>query len=303
MLSQLLILIAILYSVSASTMDVNIIGGVQVPKSNHDFEFMTSLQDIRGGKTYHFCGGALIDPYWIITAAHCVVSGKPGRVRIGSHNTDYGGITRQVSKVVNYPKYSKVTKNDISLLKLSEPVYEIEPIKIDFDNMYNNPKDTVTSIGWGYTKQYSGKVVKDLRMVNLEVLDNKVCSKHYPAQINDGNICTWGRWNPKTKQRNDQCSGDSGGPTFYYNKQTGETALISLTSWGRGCGQKHYPGVNTRVSHFYNFINKHINNNVPTAKPTTKPTQDLDLQQCYNKCRKDYRKGRRRRRCKAMCRH
>lgn len=283
----------------ANNIGINIVGGIKVPISNTDFRFMTSLQRKNSNSYYHFCGGSLVDPWWIITAAHCVKYSKPDRVRIGSYNTDDGGVIRTVSEVIMHPKYFIVDRHDIAFLKLNEPVNDIPTLPIDLDGKYDKANELVTSIGWGYTKENAGYTVKDLRMVELIVLSNKICNEQYKGEINDGNICTWGKWNPKTKQRQDQCSGDSGGPSFYYNN--GILSLVGLTSWGYGCGRKEYAGVNTRVSYYADFIREVLNmDSMPTASPTSRPTSNL--RGCYINCRRRYKNKSKRWRCRRLCR-
>ena len=48
----------------------------------------------------------------------------------------------------------------------------------------------------------------------------------------------------------DACSGDSGGP--YIENETG--FLVGLVSWGYGCARPGYPGVNTEIGYFVDWI-------------------------------------------------
>ncbi|KAF5305820.1 hypothetical protein FQR65_LT07559 [Abscondita terminalis] len=61
------ILFASVWAFTLSDSDYKVIGGSDA--SPGEFPYQVSLQKQR---TDHFCGGSVIDPNWILTAAHCI---------------------------------------------------------------------------------------------------------------------------------------------------------------------------------------------------------------------------------------
>lgn len=107
------------------------------------------------------CGGILVAPDIIMTAGHCFVPGALS-IMVNGYNeskSDHLNWHQHFCDVTNglwHPDYNEFTSvNDIALLKLSSPVYDIAFIQTNFDKSYPSAGLDVTAIGLGITKARS----------------------------------------------------------------------------------------------------------------------------------------------------
>ncbi|XP_031355239.1 chymotrypsin-like protease CTRL-1 [Photinus pyralis] len=127
-MKKLLVLVAVFISPIYA---VPIVNGFSKPTEPNlgAFPFHASLmQLLNDNKTYHsFCGGSLIHPMWILTAAHCIqidareAAMKPSQVHValGSiFRSANGAQVVRVSLLTIHPAYLKTGKSDIGLVKL-----------------------------------------------------------------------------------------------------------------------------------------------------------------------------------------
>ncbi|MBN3297788.1 GRAA protein, partial [Amia calva] len=216
---------------------MEIIGGDEVPK--HSRPYMALLE----GNTKGICGGALIAPKWVVTAAHCKNIIK---VKLGVHSRLENEKEIQIKKVkksVPHPCYDTVNHyNDIMLLKLDKQVKKTSVVS--FLPLPNSGKDVpggvnCTVAGWGKTTNTANKGSDVLRAVNITVIDRKKCNSAGYYNLNPiiANNMLCAGW--VGKKEKDTCQGDSGGPLIC----NGEFRAIS--SFGRRCGIQRYPGVYT----------------------------------------------------------
>jgi len=221
-----------------------IVGGT--PVGARERPFLVSLQTDYGS---HFCGGSLIAPNWILTAAHCTQS-SPGLVRVGLHRLSDSSNecvqTRAVLQTINHPFYNTDTlANDISLLQLSSAV-DYPPVTLNSAELLEQAASMLTVAGWGTTSM-GGSLARSPMQVDVPVVSNDACKTAYGGGIIPSMMCAG-----YSRGGKDSCQGDSGGPLF--GGSGGETKLVGIVSWGNGCALEGYPGVYTRASSFNQWV-------------------------------------------------
>lgn len=166
-----------------------IVGGKETDIKMHPYQ--VSLQ-----KNGHFCGGSIISPTHILTAAHCTNRQNATRlqVRVGSSFRGDGGMMHQVEEIIQHPDYvSSTTDYDYSILKLKTSIEfdeSAQPILLPDDQEAEIVgSDSIVS-GWGNTKNpiESGR---KLRAVTVQIIDRDVCDDAYKEYygITDRMLC------------------------------------------------------------------------------------------------------------------
>ncbi|KAK9510965.1 hypothetical protein O3M35_005632 [Rhynocoris fuscipes] len=234
-----------------------IVGGREAAVNEYPFAVLIMLKS----RKFIYCGGSIISPYHILTAAHCV---RPYRglrlsVIVGEHDTRTDKETPHtkiidVEKAIEHPNYvERGNSYDIAILKLKTKIEfsdAVGPVCLPQSNL-NLQNEQIKVMGWGLTKT-DGEPSPVLLKVNLKVIDLDICKTMFASVQNNSTyqICTWA-------PDRDSCQGDSGGPLVWQSPETKRLTQVAVVSFGRDCGSQD-PAVNSDVSYFMDWIKKTV---------------------------------------------
>ncbi|XP_066587821.1 trypsin-3-like isoform X2 [Prorops nasuta] len=242
-------------------MESRIVGGSKAAKGQ--FPYIVSIQ-LKDEDDFHFCGGAILSPDWVVATASCfdifssyeniIINAGTNKVR-GNEDTEQ---KVGVEKVMRHEKYRQwVVAYDIALIKLNKPLSLSKYVAaINLPAAGAEPSGMAVLSGWGSISSTNERIMpNDLHMVIVPILEFRTCKEALDKSVgsedlNERMVCT----GPLTK-RVSACLGDHGGPLVGLNSQNG-IELIGLVAFtiGNPCGSQPVPTMYTKVSFYVDWI-------------------------------------------------
>ncbi|XP_029425672.1 serine protease 27 isoform X2 [Nannospalax galili] len=240
----------------------------------------------------HFCGGSLIAPKWVLTAAHCFSNTSDltiYRVLLGALQLLQPGphaVYIPVKRVESNPLYKGMASSaDVALVELQAPVTftsHILPVCLPDPSLIFKPGMNCWVTGWGSpSEQDRLPNPRILQKLAVPIIDTPKCNLLYSKDaesgfqlktIKDDMLCAG-----FVEGKKDACKGDSGGPLVCLVNQSWVQA--GVISWGEGCARRNRPGVYIRVTSHHYWIHQIIPELQFQRKASSQQQQDPRRQQ------------------------
>jgi secreted trypsin-like serine protease len=226
------------------------------PASISDWPWQAAIT--REGRLH--CGGSVIAPTKILTAAHCVHRFKIGKLSVvtgRSRLADAGtGQVLPIASAAIHPDYVRTFRHDVAVITLAAPTSApaIGLPTAEENALATAPGTLLRVAGFGARNPLGGKISTVLMQTTERVRTNRRCRKAFRSGFSGRTmVCALGKRLGRSAIHTTACSGDSGGP-LVSDSAAGARAVGVVSFGGPVCGFSRSPTVYSRVSDALPFI-------------------------------------------------
>jgi secreted trypsin-like serine protease len=258
-MSRSVVALAVVAALFASSPSGAVVGGS--PADEGEYPWMAAIYSGSSPSNGQYCGGSLVAPRLVVTAAHCVnelldntIAGLPTdlrglkvKVMLGSSR-----LTGTAGERITAKRLTRHPSSDVAVIELVEASAQ-QPIAFarPGDEALYTHGTTATVTGWGATSE-GGSGSNRLLEAVVPMVSDEACAAAYGGFDAATETCAG-----YEEGGVDTCQGDSGGPLMV----PGEGAsflLVGATSWGDGCARPGKPGVYAEIAPVAAFIERFI---------------------------------------------
>ncbi|MEU0784869.1 trypsin-like serine protease [Streptomyces sp. NPDC006173] len=253
---------------STAKIDPKIIGGTTTSIGTAPFMAQLWYYD-EANDIGFFCGGSVVSPTKILTAAHCVKGydwKANGAVITGTSQLASGSTLPQGATVSapwrqwNHPSYSSTTiDNDIAVITLANPV-SAKPIRMTTSgDTASYTSADAKLFGWGRTSSTTDDISQTLKTATLPINSDTTCKSAYGGDFVAGHmVCAGTKATGTDAGTTTACNGDSGGPLIVKDS-AGVNRIVGVVSWGvEDCVAKGAYSVFSKVSTYLGAAWPHV---------------------------------------------